>query len=366
MSEHKGGGGFGWVLAAGAVAAYYFKDQILAKVAGTTPAIPMPSPAPSPSSGFQVTNYSPITIHTPGAVPLGDQGCFTYAAGTMGAGGSQYVSCPPGVSPPPGSPTPNGCQTGYTFDAAGQCVRYPDQLLIAQINTIPWTGLQDIPAEQIERIDPQILASYTQTSGVNPGTALAYLLGLGADTSTPGAIVNGSDGYAYKVLGGVFVRQGPGTKLQGTKAITRNLPITRATLIEASINPGIAALTGSDARALLTSAQWQNYETIATGIVQTEPRNNPGQPDELMTAQEYQRRSAALRARRLGTIRNSAPGAFPLGAINQWIPPGNRNIYRIPGRGAVPQRVGSVGDGGGGHRFARSPFPRPADWRQLK
>ncbi len=73
---------------------------------------------------------------------------------------------------------------------------------------------------------------------------------------------------------------------------------------------------------------------------------------------------------KLGIIRNSRPGAFPLGGITDgpdrqpFIHKGNNNIYRIPGR--KTRRLGIIHDGGGDHRSARSPFPRAADWRQAE
>jgi hypothetical protein len=48
---------------------------------------------------------------------------------------------------------------------------------------------------------------------------------------------------------------------------------------------------------------------------------------------------------------------------NPYIAKGNRTIYRVPGRGAV---LGAIENGGGNHRWARSPFPRPAGWREAQ
>jgi hypothetical protein len=163
------------------------------------------------------------------------------------------------------------------------------------------------------------------------------------------------------------------------------LPITNATLIMASADPRIAALVGRDERAMLSAAQWNAYYTQATGIVQGIPLHPGDDRQALMSAEQYQARrlaaGLAVGPARLGLIRSARRGAFPLGGlgyINQWVPPGNRTIYQIPGRGAVPagrggrvpartlagNRMGLIQDGGGNHRWARSPFPRPSWWRE--
>lgn len=333
----------------------------------------------NPAAPTDTTSNQPISINTPGAVPLGTQGCFSYKNGTAGA---SIINCPPGISPPTAAPPVNNCAAGFTQDAAGICTRYPDAMLLANLNTIPWTGLSDIPSEQINRIDPQILSMYSTTTGVNAGTALAYMLGLGASPAD-GSIANGSDGFAYKALGNVFYKQGVSSKstmngLGRLGSLTRALPITLATLIEASSNPDIAALVGRDQRAMLTAAQWNFYYTQATGIVQGIPLHPADMQGALMSAEQYQARRAAAgleTTSNLGTLRPARRGAFPLGAINQWIPPGNRTIYQIPGRGAVPagrgggippRKLGLIENGGGNHRWARSPFPRPNWWREAE
>jgi hypothetical protein len=354
----------------------------------------------SPTAPTTSLANQPVTGAIPGATPLGNEGCYEYATGTDG---STVINCPPGVSPPAAAAPANNCAAGFTLDAAGVCTRYPDAVLLAQLNTLPWTGAQDIPAEQIERIDPQILSMYSTTTGVNAGTVLAYMLGLGANPAD-GTVMNGSDGNAYKALDGVFYRQGTATwqttgangtpynptALQGVGRIGRlgtvsdiasALPITIATLIEASCNPAIAALVGRDPRAMLTAEQWNGYYTQCSGIVQGIPLNDPSMIGALMSAEQYQARRAAAglqTASNLGTLRPARRGAFPLGRIgliNQWVPPGNRTIFQIPGRGAVPAgrggripapRMGVITDGGGAHRWARSPFPRPAWWREAE
>jgi hypothetical protein len=159
-----------------------------------------------------------------------------------------------------------------------------------------------------------------------------------------------------------------------SQILRRNVPISRATLIMASAQPVIAALTGRDPRAMMTAAQWNALYTQATGIVQGIPLHPVNMQGALMSAEQYQaRRSAAglQTVSNLGSVRTARRAAFPLqgmGAINQWVPPGNRTIYQLPGRGAVPAGrsafLGVIRDGGGSHRSARSPFPRPSWWRQ--
>lgn len=356
-----------------------------------------------PAAPVTTTANTPIGPNTPGATPLGTQGCFQYSSSTTGA---TIINCPPGVNPPKAAAPPVSCASGFTLDAAGVCTRYPDAVLLAQLNTIPWTGLSDIPAEQIQRIDPQILAMYSTISGVGGGTALAYLLGLGA-AAPDGTMMNGSDGNTYKSLGGSFYRQGTATQtttvrnglprrvLGAVSDLAAALPISNATLIMASADPKIAELVGRDPRAMLTANQWNGYYTQASGVVQGIPLYPADDPAALMSAEQYQaRRKAAGLATvtNLGIIRNARRGAFPLGGlgvINQWVPPGNRTIYHVPGRGAVPAgkggtvppprpnlrglgavvsaaRMGLIQDGGGNHRWARSPFPRPAWWRQAE
>lgn len=366
--------------------------QTMTGATGNNPAAPTTSLA-----------NQPITAAIPGAVPLGSQGCYEYSTGTDG---STVINCPPGVNPPTAAAPSNSCADGFTLDASGVCTRYPDAVLLAQLNTLTWTGLSDIPAEQIARIDPGILSMYATTTGVNAGSVLAYILGLGANPND-GTIVNGSDGNAYKALGGVFYRQGTATwqttsvngapynpvaqsvlngvgrigRLGTVSDIAAALPITQATLIEAACNPAIAALVGRDPRAMLTAAQWNAYYTRCTGIVQGIALHDPDIIGGLMSAEQYQARRAAAGLQttsNLGTLRPARRGAFPLGRIgliNQWVPPGNRTIYQIPGRGAVPagrggfvpgSRMGVITDGGGAHRWARSPFPRPAWWREAE
>ena len=385
----ESGGGSGIVLLAGAgIAAYYLWPQLSAALGIAQPAAPAQSSIPStlpPGTppGIQTTNYSP-SINTPGAVPLGSNGCFSYA-GT--------ISCPPGVAPPPPAPVAANCQPGYSVDASGACTQYSDAQLVAGLNSLMWSGTNNIPAEQIARIDPQILAQYSNTYGVTPGSVLAYMLGLGG-AAQDNTQTTGTDGNLYEMVQGQWVRQpavqGPSPlplpRMGRLGRVAAALPVTNDTLEHASYDPQIAAILGTDPRGLLTVAQWNYFYTQASGVLQTKPTHPFGQQGAKINAQQYQ----ALRAQaglptKLGTIRNARPGAFPsglgplqqaLGSINSgpsrkpFVHPGNRNIYRIPGQGAVPQkmpqRIGTIQSGGGNHRWGRSPFPRPADWRQAE
>lgn len=353
-------------------AAYYYWAQIQAEAATFGITLPGGAGGSTVPAGATVTNNSP-TIGTPGAVPLGTQGCFSYAG---------MVSCPPGVSPPAPAPPQNNCAPGYSIDANGVCTLYNDAQLLAGLNSIQWTGSTAVPTEQITRVDPQILAQYGSTTGVNPGTVLAYMLGLGAGSSN-GTTETGSDGNLYTMTNGVYIRRS--STLQGIRgvrlgAISQALPVTNSILVEASHNPDTAAIVGNDPRALLTVPQWNYFYAQASGVLQAQPQHPAGDPGARVNAATYHqiRQDAGLPVR-LGTLRPSRAGMFPLGAIRPGparVPytfPGNRTIYRVPGRGSVVAAAGStkrgvalgvITPGGGNHRWARSPFPRPADWRR--
>lgn len=333
--------------------------------------------------GPQVTNSSPIGPHTPGAVQL-PGGCWRYGNTPV------LVNCPPNTPAPAGRDVARGtCLPGHTMDAAGICANTNDQIILAYLNSTVYTGPQDLPAQPL---NASILGYYASTIGIQPGTVLATMLGLPSNPSN-GTIEQGNDGFNYQTVGGTFIRQGTatqstratgpigprlmpfpaGTKLKGLGAIAAAVPITNATLIAASNDPSIAALIGNDPRGMLTVAQWNYYYSQASGVLQGAPPYPAIDPNTLISALQYQawRRSAGLGVElqgKLGIIRNSRPGAFPLAGISNgparvpFVHPGNRNIYRVPGRGAV--RLGLIQSGGGNHRWSRSPFPRPADWRQ--
>jgi hypothetical protein len=72
------------------------------------------------------------------------------------------------------------------------------------LNTLQWTGLTNIPAEQLQRISPTAIMRYTSTTAVNPGTVLAYMLGLGGNAGE-GAKHYGADGQSYTFASGVWV-----------------------------------------------------------------------------------------------------------------------------------------------------------------
>lgn len=97
--------------------------------------------------------------------------------------------------------------TRYIKDSAGVVTEYPDQVLLDGFNSLPWTGLSDIPAEQITRIDPAVLTRYGATKTIVPGTVLAYILGLGG-AAPEGTQLTGSDGHPYQMTSGVYARLG--------------------------------------------------------------------------------------------------------------------------------------------------------------
>jgi len=400
MAEEKGGG-IGLLLLGGVAAlAYFTRESWLPTIEAEFPSLfgsATGATGNNPTAPTVSTGNQPISATVPGATPIGTQGCYSYPTGTSG---STVINCPPGVTPPTANTPAVSCASGFSLDAAGVCTMYPDNYLLANLNTIPWTGLTDIPAEQIQRIDPAILADYSTTTGVNAGTVLAYMLGLGANPAN-GTMATGSDGNAYQALNGVFYRQGTATttsagSLQGVRLgatpqtpLASALPMTPSILIMASANPMTAQLVGRDPRAMLTADQWNGYYTMATGIVQGIPIHPEGMQGSLMSAEQYQARRRHLgleTTTNLGTLRPARRGAFPLGGlgsvlravqashITQWTPPGNRTIFQIPGRGATPAasgkipprgaRIGLIQDGGGNHRWARSPFPRPSWWRE--
>jgi hypothetical protein len=375
MAQGNGSSATPILLIGGAIAAYLYWPQLSAMLGiAATPAATSTLPA-----GAQLTNSSP-TINTAGATPLGTQGCFAY---------NNVISCPPGISPPAPAAPINNCQPGYSPDANGVCTEYSDAALLAGLNSIQWNGTQAIPTEQINRIDPQILAQYGTQTGITPGSVLAYMIGLGGNAPN-GTVTTGSDGNIYTFTSGMWLKTGllanplvhfygsgstgalTGARLGRISRIGAALPITNNTLIEASHNPDTAAVLGNNPAALLTVPQWNYFYTQASGVVQSVPAHPTGAPGARVNAATYhQIRQAADLPVRLGTIRRSAPGAFPLGGITTgpirrpYIPPQNRTIYRIPGRGSVPAagKMGLISSGGGNHRWTRSPFPRAANWR---
>jgi hypothetical protein len=372
MAQQNGDNTILYLGIAGALA-YYFWPQISAALglpAATTTTAASASTVPADA---QVTNASP-TINTPGSVAVGTGGCFMY---------NNLISCPPGVAPPPPAAPINNCQPGYSVDANGVCTLYSDAELLAGLNSIQWAGLTAIPAEQIQRIDPQVLAEYASTTGVNPGTVLAYMLGLGS-SGTAGQTRTATDGNLYTFTNGVWLRPASG-RLAGTPGarysrLAAVLPITNEILIRASCDPETAAIVGNDPRALLTVPQWNYFYAQASGVLQTHPQHPAGEPGAKVNAQTYHqmRRANGLAVEllgpgTLGTVRKAARGAFPLGSIANgpdrvpFTQPGNRNIYRVPGQGlVVSRRMGVITSGGGNHRWSRSPFPRPVNWRQAE
>lgn len=351
-----------------------------AAVSGTSPEATLVQAALNNSvdnAGPQLTSAgSPIGPWTPGAVRRRG-GCWSYGNTPV------LLNCPSGAVPPQPRSRANGsCAPGFTQDSSGTCARGADQQLLAQLNSTPYKNGQAI---NLGTITPTILGTYATTVGIFPGSVLAASLGLPAVTTT-GVLEQGNDGYNYLPINGTYIRQGTATqlsrptgpigkRLQGTP-IAAALPITSATLIAASNDPHVAALVGNDPRAMLTVGQWNYYYTQASGVLQVAPHYPAIDPTALISAAQYQqyRKAAGLGVTlpsKLGLIRNARPGAFPLGGISTgaarrpFVPPQNHNIYRIPGQGAVT-RLGVITDGGGDHRWQRSPFPRPADWRMAE
>lgn len=324
----------------------------------------------------QVTNNSPIGPWTPGAEQL-PGGCWRYGNTPV------LMNCPEGATPPTPRDEANGrCLPGYTMSVTGQCASGNDQVQLAQLNSEPYvSGPVTAPP-----ISAAILGFYVSTTGVKPGSMLGAMLGLPANQAY-GTFAQGNDGFNYLMLDQVFIRQGTATqltrptgpigprpgKLQGI--LPSAVPVTNATLIAASSDPTIAALLANDPRGMLTIDQWNYFYTQATGVLQVAPPYPQIDPTALISAQQYQAWrqragvSPATAKGKLGLILDARPGAFPLGGISDgparmpFIHPGNRNIYRIPGQGAV---LGTIHQGGGAHRWARSPFPRAAGWRHAE
>lgn len=135
----------------------------------------------------------------------------------------------------------SSCASGYSLDAGNVCVRYADAQLLSNLNSIQWTGSQDIPTEQINRIDPAILSQYASEINVNPGTVLAYMLGLGGQAAA-GTFLTGSDGNKYQFLGGAWVRQTTG--LSGVGRMPSNFRRSNFGVTQTTIRrPGVSTLS---------------------------------------------------------------------------------------------------------------------------
>jgi hypothetical protein len=184
------------IAAVGGVA-YYFWPRIESYL-GITPAAPA---APAPSTAATVATTTAATATANSAPPLT---AAQQAQAAASAATAAYIAA---TAPP-------SCPAGFTLDAAGTCTEYTDLALLNGLNTIQWTGVQNIPAEQISRIDPQILAQYVGTQKVNAGSVLAYILGLG-DSPVSGQAYTGSDSKTYHgaasgfTLGGVHADKSP-------------------------------------------------------------------------------------------------------------------------------------------------------------
>lgn len=140
------------------------------------------------------------------------------------------------IGPPP--PT-NPCSGGFTLDAGNVCVRYADAQLLANLNSIQWTGPGDVPTEQINRIDPLILSRYASETNVNPGTVLAYMLGLGGP-SIAGTFRTGSDGNKYQYSGSAWIRSTAG--LSGAGRMPANFRRANVQMQTTIRRPGVSTL----------------------------------------------------------------------------------------------------------------------------
>lgn len=269
---------------------------------------------PQISAALGLSTATPAAVSTLPIAPAGTQltnstsiTAATPGAVAIGNGCYQYnnmVGCPPGVTPPAGAPPISNCTPGFEVNANGVCA-------------------------------PVVAA------GTAPG---------GPATFTP-----------FR------------NRLASIGRLAAALPVTNNTLIQASHDPATAAVLGNDPRNMLTVEQWNYFYTQAAGIVQADLQHPLGEPGARVNAATYQRmRAAAGLPVRLGTVRRSAPGMFPLGTISNgpdrvpYVTPGNRTIYRVAGRGSVVSGLGLIASGGGNHRWGRSPFPRPVDWRRAE
>ena len=97
--------------------------------------------------------------------------------------------------------------------------KYTDAQLVAGINTITYTGSSDIPDDQLIRVGPQVASN---TGPVTPGTVLAYILGLGADTPAVGTTRDTSSQNIYKFDGTNWVKQGSSTSSTNNPTIANN------------------------------------------------------------------------------------------------------------------------------------------------
>lgn len=148
---------------------------------------------------------------------------------------------PAGISLQTPAVPSSSCASGYSLDAGNVCVRYADAQLLSNLNSIQWTGSQDIPTEQINRIDPAILSQYAAEVNVNPGTVLAYMLGLGG-AAAPGTFLTGSDGNKYQFLGNAWVRQTAG--LSGLGLMPANFRRSDFRVTPTTIRrPGVSTLS---------------------------------------------------------------------------------------------------------------------------
>jgi len=123
------------------------------------------------------------------------------AAAQRAADQSQQSTAVVTVAQPVSSPSP----TAVVVASAPPIMAspYTDSQLAAGVNTIQYSS--SIPGDQLTRISGQVnanLAQY-QRQGINEGSVLAYMLGLGS--GQPEGAVVAPGGTSYTVVGGKFV-----------------------------------------------------------------------------------------------------------------------------------------------------------------
>lgn len=124
------------------------------------------------------------------------------------------VSVSPIVAPTIYRTTPAGRASIATPD------KYTDSQLISGSNSIKYTGPPDITDAQLQRVGAQIAAA--EPTAINPGTVLAYMLGLGVVAPTAGQHAVGSDGRLYTGSGGIWVYNPTGAGGSGASSGSNN------------------------------------------------------------------------------------------------------------------------------------------------
>jgi hypothetical protein len=102
---------------------------------------------------------------------------------------------------------PAGVTTARANPVSEFYEQYTDTQLLSGLNSIGYSA-NAIPDEQITRIDAQVRAQYIGANGatvpVQPGSVLAYILGLGG-AQAAGTEAGGSDGNVYVMSNGAWL-----------------------------------------------------------------------------------------------------------------------------------------------------------------